>query len=146
MRRIQIPWPLDNILNPESLRVYNQVLTLILQTRCAKYHINGAHFTKHRDEDPTRAVDSEVARLRQESTVFRMELLHFVGGLLNYLMTTVLHTERNRFVEAMSQARDAEAFIKVHEQSVTIVRDRFFLNERVLWGEVDLLLTTVTAF
>ncbi|KAI9598787.1 Spc98 family-domain-containing protein [Syncephalis fuscata] len=118
-----IPWPLNNIIRSTTLNMYRKITNLLLQVRRARYLMEQPEYFK-------------LPFKRQDATsglfyALRMRLLAFTYGFYNYLMTTVLHAESQRFLKEIKQLADIDAMIQLHERHILLVRDRCLLNEKV---------------
>ncbi|XP_065916351.1 gamma-tubulin complex component 5-like isoform X2 [Dysidea avara] len=122
----KVPWPVDSIIDSDSLKIYNRVFQFLMQVKWAKWNL---------EECKCRAVNLLDLSADQAANVHHMHLLrarmlHFVINLNNYLMTRILHSVGIEFEKSISKAKDFSEIIELHKEYVTKIHDRCLLNEK----------------
>ncbi|RKP08974.1 Spc98 family-domain-containing protein [Thamnocephalis sphaerospora] len=122
-----VAWPLNNIILPGTRGIYRKVTNLLLQVRRARHFLQHPRYLKLRLRPNSPSASATTMALFY---ALRTRLIAFTNGLYNYLMTTVLHAESQRFIAAARALIDLDAIIALHERHVALVRDRCLLHEK----------------
>ncbi|XP_002738419.1 gamma-tubulin complex component 5-like [Saccoglossus kowalevskii] len=129
----KVPWPVNVVLNPECQQIYNAVFRLLLQIKRAKYCLEQLRFS-----DLTNVVspspkncESENQHLVHRIYLIRVQLLHFVDCLHNYIMTRILHTTGWEFQQQLDTAVDLNQLLDVHTHYVKTIYERCLLNKKM---------------
>ncbi|XP_038052415.1 gamma-tubulin complex component 5-like, partial [Patiria miniata] len=148
----KVPWPLDIIINSETIASYNQVFRFLLQVKRAKYCLDQLRFSSiSRSSSPTLPAEPEGQRagVKGDSTLtprqpplpkaqllhrvylLRYKLIHFVNAVHSYLMSRILHSTGLEFQSDIDKAPDLEAILDVHANYLDKVWERCLLHKKV---------------
>ncbi|KAG9291280.1 hypothetical protein G9A89_021782 [Geosiphon pyriformis] len=114
----RLPWPIDNIINTETLIHYKEILIFLLQMRRAKCLMES-------NNDDFLWATNEVNLVYEHN----LGLLHENGETFS-IYIYILHSETERFHSKLRDMFDFDEIILLHGQFIRTVRDRCLLNER----------------
>ena len=109
-----LPWPVANIIRPESMTIYQRIFVLLTQTERAR-------FLLQRNKLPIKT-----------SNIFyavHTNLLWFVNTLLSHLTTLVIAVNNATMHHNISFAEDVDAMIAVHQAYIAKLEDQCFLTK-----------------
>lgn len=110
-----LPWPVANIIRPQSMPIYQRVFILLSQISRAKYLLE-------RPKLSTNATNNIYA--------VRTSLLWFVNTLLSHLTMLVIEINTAQMRHDLSKAEDVDAMIAVHEAYIARLEDQCFLTKQ----------------
>ncbi|XP_070534275.1 gamma-tubulin complex component 5-like [Ptychodera flava] len=126
----KVPWPIDVVLNDRCQRIYNEIFSLLLQVKRAKYCLDQLRFTDllstlHAEPTPTQSANAHRVQL------LRVHLMHFVNVLHNYIMTRILHSTGLEFQQQLTTATDLNQVIEVHNNYIKTIYERCLVNRKM---------------
>ncbi|KAH0469340.1 hypothetical protein IEQ34_000898 [Dendrobium chrysotoxum] len=122
----KVSWPLDLIINAETLKKYNQVMGFLLKVKRAKHLLNKARRWMWKGRT---AVQNHKHHLLVEQ-----KLLHFVDAFHQYVMDRVFHSAWIELCTAMSSAGSLDEVIEVHEAYLSSIQRQCFVGPDKLWA------------
>ncbi|KAF2279865.1 uncharacterized protein EI97DRAFT_410650 [Westerdykella ornata] len=117
-----LPWSIANIIQRSSLPIYQQILTLLLQTYRAKYLLQALD---------TRAMDNLDPKHRNKSFRLRNQLLVFTDLLRSYLTETIIARGHAEMLAAMSKAADIDEMAGIHVKFLARLQEQALLSENL---------------
>lgn len=138
-----VQWPLNLILDEESLRSYNDIFLFLLKVKRSIWALQEIHaksLASTMDDIVHQNTSSEEENLSQEHTrtpnalkmhrilLLRSWLFHFVGSVHSYFMTRVLHSTELELTADLAQCKDLNEVIAAHKSHILRIVDRCFLH------------------
>ena len=117
-----LPWPVANILRPDSIEVYQRVFILLMQMQRAKWLLQRQEHKRH-----SLAVDEKPSLLMY---AVRHQLLWFTDTMLTYLTHMVLSATTAAMRGSMTLAVDLDGMIEVHDTYIGQLKHRCFLTKQ----------------
>ena len=110
-----LPWPVANIVRPESITMYQRVFILLTQIQRAKFLLQRYKL---------------LAKASSTFYAVHVNLLWFVNTLLSHLTTLVITVNTMNMRYDMSRAEDVDAMIAVHQAYIAVLEDQCFLAKK----------------
>ncbi|ELU14965.1 hypothetical protein CAPTEDRAFT_227879 [Capitella teleta] len=123
--RYNVRFPVNIVINTDSVDTYSQTFAFLMQIKYAKYSIDTLSFS----ELAERSCDHNSA-LVHRMHMLRMRLMHFINGLHQYIMTRILHSTAMEFQRDVQSARDLQDVLVSHQRYLTRIHDRCLLHQR----------------
>ncbi|XP_071955106.1 gamma-tubulin complex component 5-like [Antedon mediterranea] len=135
----KVPWPVNIIINPECLKIYNQIHTFLVQVKRAKYGLDQLRAVDLNNSDKPHPVGKDSGYkmhtdkldLFHKMFIMRMKLLHFVNSLHVYLMTRILHGTGLEYQGRLEKAADMDEVMEVHQEYMMVIFERCLLHKKV---------------
>ncbi|KAI9707809.1 MAG: hypothetical protein M1836_000771 [Candelina mexicana] len=121
-----LPWPIQNIIRPQSLLTYQRILTFLLQVCRVKCMLERRRLLK----DNFSAMDNEDGEV-DLSYSLRHRLLWLANTLYKYLTDIVLAPSSLDLRKDISDAVEVDAMIAVHDRYVLHLEDRCLISKRL---------------
>ncbi|RIA93470.1 Spc98 family-domain-containing protein [Glomus cerebriforme] len=115
----RLPWPLDNIIRGNTLKLYKRIFIFLLQVKRSKYLLERLSFSRNQDNSTAMIL----------FYVVRMKLIWFLNTIWDYTMRTILLSETENFYKKLKQVFDIDEMISLHGHYIHTVHDRCLLNE-----------------
>jgi len=138
---MHIAWPLNIILSPENLGVYNKIYLFLVGVKHSLWCLQSVSLKQicrmdqqlEKDESSLELSDSSLTAGEKKHRVqlLRTWLLYFVTLLHGYFMSRVVHSTHLKLSEGISAATDLNMLIEVHETYLNRIHDRCFLHPGV---------------
>lgn len=111
-----LPWPVANIIRPNSLRTYQRIFILLTQIHRAKHLLERRKFPRHSSSPLLYAI--------------RTRLLWFTNTILIHLTAMVLSINTTKLRSDLARAEDVDAMIALHAAYVAQLEDQCFLAKQ----------------
>ncbi|CAB4000874.1 Gamma-tubulin complex component 5, partial [Paramuricea clavata] len=145
------PWPINLVIDSASQKQYNDVFLFLLHLKRAKWSLDDLRFkdlqSRHiipdsdQDEEENNVVQMNIKlehRIQHQLHLVRFDLMQFVNGLHQYIMTRILHSKLE-FEEALNKATDLDEIIKAHSLYIEKVLERCLMTNKVEVMKVGIL-------
>ncbi|XP_033108184.1 gamma-tubulin complex component 5-like [Anneissia japonica] len=137
----KVPWPVNLIINPSCLKIYNQIHTFLVQVKRAKYALDqlrpidlspsSIHDSDGDDRSSVLLIHTDKSDLFHKMFIMRMNLMHFLNSLHVYLMTRILHGTGLEYQGRLENASDIDEIMRVHQEYMTVIFERCLLHKKV---------------
>ncbi|GJE84854.1 gamma-tubulin complex component [Phanerochaete sordida] len=117
-----VPFPLTYVWGPRALQAYSALFVFVLQIRRAKHALERI-LVRHKGGTQT---DGETKMFY----AMRGKLSWFVNVLLNFICTSVLHTQVVALHEALRKAGSLDEMIDLHNEHLNKLEARCFLHTK----------------
>ena len=117
-----LPWPVANVIRPNSVAIYQHVFVFLTQLQRAKYLLQ-------RQKQPRREWAVDEKPLFQLYTL-RHRLLWLTDIMLTYITDMVISVATSDMRIAMDQAEDADSMIAIHQLYITKIEDQCLLLKK----------------
>ncbi|XP_022254247.1 gamma-tubulin complex component 5-like [Limulus polyphemus] len=137
----QVTWPVNVLLSSNSLQIYNQVFTFLLQIKCAKYLLDELRFSDLNEKEPEIDSDEELTILTANTKPniphlqkihgmiqLRIQILHFINSLHAYIMTEVLQPASGELDSFLKSAVNFDQVISTHNQYLCRLQEHCLLS------------------
>lgn len=121
--------PLCNTTRPDTMDIYSQIFTFLLQMRRAKHLVDRLSLVK-----PSDNVIPALQRPERELRLYyalRRKLAWIVSIAYEFFMSVVIQEEVDSFARKSEGTTSVQDFVDAHEAHVGKLRDRLLLNEKV---------------
>ncbi|CAG8493462.1 4496_t:CDS:10 [Ambispora gerdemannii] len=125
MIECRLPWPINNIIQVDSLQYYKQITIFLLQIRRAKYLVERMAFSRLQNEQ----LDPKSREMKLFYGI-RLNLIWFLNTIWDYLMGTILYSETAKFHLEIKKVFDFDKMIASHKHFIQKVYDRCLLNNK----------------
>ncbi len=117
-----LPWPVANVIRPDSIEVYQRVFVFLTQLQRAKYLLQRQKIAK----------GLQVTEKKQYFQLYtlRHRLLWMTNTLLTYITDMVLSVAIADMRVAMNRAEDVDSMIAVHQAYITKIEDQCLLPKK----------------
>ncbi|XP_076349657.1 gamma-tubulin complex component 5-like isoform X2 [Tachypleus tridentatus] len=137
----QVTWPVNVLLSSNSLQIYNQIFTFLLQIKCAKYLLDELRFSDLNEKEPEIDSDEELKILTSNTKPdiphlqkvrgmiqLRMWILHFINSVHTYIMTQVLQPAGEKLDHLLKSAVNFDHVISTHSQYLCRLQEHCLLS------------------
>lgn len=121
-----LPWPVANIIKPESIDIYQRIFVILNQTQRAKNILQRKHLMK-RTLFPSESEDHEHRHVYS----LRQCILWFTNSLLTYLTNSVLWVETEEMKLLIAKAEDVDEMIAVHERFISRLENQCLISKKL---------------
>ncbi|XP_028405031.1 gamma-tubulin complex component 5-like [Dendronephthya gigantea] len=146
------PWPINLVIDASSQKRYNDVFLFLLHLKRAKWSLDdlrfkdlqrrqiAPNFEDIEDEEKTPVQPGPVMdyRVQHRLHLVRFDLMQFVNGMHQYIMTRILHSKLE-FKEALNKATDLDEIIKAHSLFVEKIFERCLMTKKLEVMKVGIL-------
>ncbi|KAI4196485.1 MAG: hypothetical protein LQ350_006524 [Teloschistes chrysophthalmus] len=117
-----LPWPIANIVSKDTLSVFQDIFTLLLQVKRAKQMLERRF---------SRRLVSVLVKDKKgsRSILLRLRMLHCVNAILGYLTGIVLSPATADMRQRMAKADDLDGMILVHQAYAARLCEQFLLSK-----------------
>lgn len=121
-----IPWPVANIVRPNTLVTYQRIFVLLLQSQRVRHTLTQQQLEKtslplaHCEKGELRLVRS-----------LRHRLLWFTNCVLTYLTETVIAVSTAKVREETAKAEDIDRMVLVHSNYILRLEERCLLSKKL---------------
>ena len=121
-----LSWPIANIINEESMRIYQRIFVLLTQLQRSKYLVQQVKFTQASLPVRRSAFDDEAALVY----AVRLRLLWLTNTIMAYITGLLIPTATSSMRASVAQAEDFDAMIAAHSAYVRRLEDHCLLAGR----------------
>lgn len=121
-----LPWPVANIIKPESMNIYQRIFVILSQTQRAKNIIQRQYLMR-------RVLSKSDGEDGEKNLVYflRQRLLWFANTLLTYFTNSVLLVATQELRVAMTKAEDVDEMITVHDKFISRLENQFLISKNL---------------
>ena len=117
-----LPWPIANVISPNSIGIYQRVLVFLMQLQRAKFLLQRQKIGK--------SMQSTDKKAPLRLYTLRHRLLWLTNTILTYITDMVLSVATADMRIAMDRAVDVDSMIAVHQAYITILEDQCLLLKK----------------
>ncbi len=121
-----LPWPVANIIKPESIDTYQRIFVILTQTQRAKNMIQRQHLMRR-----VLSISDNDDRIDRLEHSLRQHLLWFINTLLSYLTDSVLSVATQEMKVAITKAEDVDDMIEVHEKFISRLENQCLISKNL---------------
>ncbi|XP_033207216.1 gamma-tubulin complex component 5 [Belonocnema kinseyi] len=118
-----IGWPINMLLNDETLSKYNSIFRFELKLKWALWTLNNLRFADLEGSKSKEVTDSLQHFHMRRLECLRFWLLHAIGAIHVYLSGQVLHSLGIALESELAQADNLDSIIKIHQEYLNKVHE-----------------------
>ncbi|TMW63630.1 hypothetical protein Poli38472_002571 [Pythium oligandrum] len=144
----RVPSPVNTVINDAAILEYQRIFHFLWRLKRVEHSLSTSWNKDMHLDHMIKRDFVEFRPLIHRCQLLRSEMIQFTTTLHNYVMFEVLETSWHKLVKDLKAAKDLDELISSHEDYLSTIREKGFMNEstRDLLNQLKVIFDTILKF